>query len=65
MESQLAAVEKKLSIAQMQRGNVLAQNIKLWQRVRELERSMADSRSAKVEPLLRNCNDMTIKLHST
>ncbi|WGL64717.1 hypothetical protein QDX81_07425 [Pseudomonas sp. CW003PS] len=62
MESQLAALEKTLSIAQMQRDNVLAQNMKLWQRVRELERSMADSRSghsAKVEPLLRNNNDMT------
>ena len=65
MESHLTTLEKTLSIAQMQRDNVLAQNIKLWQRVRELERSMADSRSAKVEPLLRNCNDMPIKLHST
>lgn len=55
MESQLAALEKTLSIAQMQRDNVLAQNMKLWQRVRELERSMAYSRSvhsAKMEPLL-------------
>lgn len=55
MESQLAALEKTLSIAQMQRDNVLAQNMKLWQRVRELERSMAYSRSghsADVEPLL-------------
>lgn len=55
MESQLAALEKTLSIAQMQRDNVLAQNMKLWQRVRELERSMAYSRSghsAEVEPLL-------------
>lgn len=55
MESRLAALEKTLSIAQMQRDNVLAQNIKLWQRVRELENSMAYSRSghsAKVETLL-------------
>ena len=55
MESQLAALEKTLSIAQMQRDNVLAQNMKLWQRVRELERSMAYSssvHSAKMEPLL-------------
>lgn len=55
MESQLAALEKTLSIAQMQRDNVLAQNMKLWQRVRELERSMAYSRSghsAEVELLL-------------
>lgn len=61
MESQLAALEKSLSIAQMQRDNVLAQNMKLWQRVRELERSVVDSRSGhsvKVEPLLRNNNDM-------
>jgi hypothetical protein len=61
MESQLAALEKTLSIAQIQRDNVLAQNMKLWQRVRELERSMAYSRSgrsSKVEPLLRNNNDM-------
>lgn len=62
MESQLAALEKSLSIAQIQRDNVLAQNMKLWQRVRELERSMANSRSgrsSKVEPLLCNSNDMT------
>ena len=55
MESQLAALEKTLSIAQMQRDNVLAQNMKLWQRVRELERSMAYSRSghsAEVEACL-------------
>ena len=58
MESQLAALEKTLSIAQMQRDNVLAQNMKLWQRVIDLERSMAYSRSSKVEPLLRNNNDM-------
>lgn len=62
VEGQLAALEKKLSIAQMHRDNVLAQNMKLWQRVRDLERSMALSRSGhspKVEPLLRNDNDMT------
>lgn len=62
IESQLAALEKELSIAQMQRDNVLAQNMKLWKRVRELERSLVDSRSgrsAKVESLLRNNNDMT------
>ena len=58
MESQLAALEKTLSIAQIQRDNVLAQNMKLWQRVIDLERSMAYSRSSKVEPLLRNNNDM-------
>lgn len=59
---QLAALEKTLSIAQMQRDNVLAQNMKLWQRVRELESSMAYSgsgHSAKVEPLLRNSSDIT------
>ncbi len=53
MESRLAALERTLSIAQMQRDNVLAQNMKLWQRVRELERSMAYSpsgRSAKSNP---------------
>ncbi|AZE96771.1 hypothetical protein C4J96_4693 [Pseudomonas orientalis] len=62
MESQLAALEKTLSIAQMQRDNVLAQNMKLWQRVRELEHSMAYSRSghsAKVESLLRSDKGMT------
>lgn len=62
MESQLAELEKTLLIAQMQRDNVLAQNMKLWQRVRELERLMACSRSdhsVKVESLLRNNNDMT------
>ncbi|MNG38277.1 hypothetical protein D3C84_1259160 [compost metagenome] len=61
MESQLAALEKTLSIAQIQRDNVLAQNMKLWERVRELERLMAYSRSgrsSKVEPLLRNNNEM-------
>lgn len=55
MESHLTTLEKTLSIAQMQRDNVLAQNMKLWQRVRELERSMAYSSSvlsAKMEPLL-------------
>ncbi|WP_416199717.1 MAG: NPH3 domain-containing protein [Pseudomonas shahriarae] len=58
MESQLGALEKTLSITQIQRDNVLAQNMKLWQRVRELERSIAYSRSSKVESLLRNNNDM-------
>lgn len=58
MESQLAALEKTLSITQIQRDNVLAQNMKLWQRVCELERSIAYSRSSKVESLLRNNNDM-------
>ena len=62
MESQLAALEKTLSIAQMQRDNVLAHNMKLWQRVRELEHSMAYSRSdhsAEVESLLRSDKGMT------
>lgn len=57
MESRLAALEKSLSIAQMQRDNVLAQNMKLWQRVRELEQPIGYSRSghsAKVETLLRS-----------
>ena len=61
MEQQLAALEKTLSIAQMQRDKVLAQNMTLWQRVRELECSNADSRScrsSKVEPLIRNNNDI-------
>ncbi|KAF2405925.1 hypothetical protein SAMN04490179_4817 [Pseudomonas antarctica] len=61
MERQLAALEKALSIAEMQRNKVLAQNMKLWQRVRELERSMADSRSGRssnVDPVLRNNNGM-------
>ncbi|QXI11266.1 hypothetical protein [Pseudomonas zeae] len=61
MESQLAALKKTLSIAEMQRDNVLVQNMKLWQRVRELERLIVNSRSgcsAKVEPRLRNSNDM-------
>lgn len=43
LEAQLATLEKELSITKMQRDNVLAQNMKLWQRVRELERSMAGS----------------------
>ena len=63
MESRLAALEKTLSIAQMQRDNVLAQNIKLWQRVRELEHSMAYSRlahSAKVETLLHSDKGITL-----
>lgn len=63
MESKLAALEKALSIAQMQRDKVLAQNMKLWQRVRELECSMDYSRSghsAKVEPLLRNHSGTTL-----
>ncbi|KPC11550.1 Uncharacterized protein AC500_1202 [Pseudomonas amygdali pv. lachrymans] len=61
MESRLAALEKTLSIAQMQRDDVLAQNLKLWQRVRELESSMDYSRSvhsAKVESLLRSDRGM-------
>jgi hypothetical protein len=61
MESRLAALEKTLSIAQMQRDNVLAQNLKLWQRVRELGSSMDHSRSAhsaKVESLLRSDKGM-------
>jgi len=45
MENRLATLKKTVSIAQMQRDNVLAQNMKLWQRVRELEHSMANSRS--------------------
>ncbi len=62
MESRLAALEKKLSISQVQRDNVLAENIKLWQRVRELEHSMAFIRSgasAKVESLLHSDRGMT------
>lgn len=62
MESRLAVLEKTLSIAQMQRDNVLAQNMKLWQRVRELEHLMAYScsgRSAKVETLLRSDKGVT------
>lgn len=51
MESQLTALKQELSIAQLQRDNALTQNMKLWERVRELERSMIDSRSAKVDPL--------------
>lgn len=43
LEAQLAALEKELSITKMQRDNVLAQNMKLWHRVRELERSMVGS----------------------
>lgn len=63
MESRLAALEKTLSIVQMQRDNVLAHNLKLWQRVRELEHSIAYSRSghsAKVETLLRSDKGMNI-----
>ncbi|MFG0918846.1 hypothetical protein [Pseudomonas fulva] len=62
LESRLAALEKTLSIAQMQRDNVLAQNIKLWQRVRELEHSVACSRSghsAKIETLPRSDKGIT------
>lgn len=54
MESQLIALEKELKTAQVQRDKVLAQNLKLWERVRKLERSMFDSsskRSAKVTTL--------------
>lgn len=61
IKSTLAALENTLSIAQMQRDNVLAQNMKLWQRVCELERLMRYSRSgdsAKVE-YLRGENNVT------
>jgi hypothetical protein len=51
MESQLAALGKELSIAQMQRDNVLAQNMKLWERVRELEREKAGKPSGNVHQL--------------
>lgn len=43
LEAQLVALEKELSITNMQRNNVLAQNMKLWHRVRELEQSMVGS----------------------
>lgn len=62
MKSRLAALEKTLSIAQMQRDNVLAQNMKLWQRVRELEHSMANNRSGhstNVETLMRSDKGVT------
>lgn len=55
MASRMAGLEKDLSIAQVQRDNVLAENMKLWQRVRELEHTIAFGRlahSAKVEKLL-------------
>lgn len=37
MEGQVARLENELSSAQINRDRVLAQNIKLWERVRELE----------------------------
>ena len=65
MESRLAALEKTLSTAQIQRDNVLAQNMKLWQQVRELEHSMASSssgRSAKVETQLHSDKGIILTL---
>jgi hypothetical protein len=49
IERQLAILKKELEIAQIQRDKVLAQNIKLWERVRELEYSLVISGSGKVE----------------
>ncbi|MBV4482898.1 hypothetical protein [Pseudomonas khavaziana] len=49
IERQLAVLRKELEIAQIQRDKVLAQNIKLWERVRKLEYSLVISRSGKVE----------------
>lgn len=51
LEIKLAALRKELSVAQDQRDKVLAQNLKLWERLREMECSMAGRRSAKVEIL--------------
>ncbi|EIU4987540.1 hypothetical protein MMK62_004466 [Pseudomonas aeruginosa] len=53
LENKLASLEKELSVAQEQRDKVLAQNLKLWERLREVECSMVGGRSAKVEILRR------------
>lgn len=51
LESRLSLLGHELSIALAQRDRVLTQNLQLWERVRELERSNTDNRTAKVEPL--------------
>jgi hypothetical protein len=50
MESQFASLEKELLTAQIQRDKVLAQNMKLWDRVRELEYSLKNTGTANVKP---------------
>ncbi|WP_350599426.1 hypothetical protein [Pseudomonas sp. 65/3-MNA-CIBAN-0223] len=49
IEDQLKKLENELSVAQSNRDKALAQNIKLWERVRELELLLETSVSAKVE----------------
>jgi hypothetical protein len=53
MESQLALLEKELLTAQIQRDKVLAQNMKLWDRVRELEYSLTNTGTANVKQFRR------------
>jgi hypothetical protein len=53
MESQLASLEQELLTAQIQRDKVLAQNMKLWDRVRELEYSLTNMGSANVKQFKR------------
>lgn len=53
IEGQFSKLEKELSVAQSNRDKVLAQNIKLWERVRELELLLETSVSAKVEHIRR------------
>lgn len=51
LENKMATLEKELSTTQAQRDKVLSQNIKLWERVRELERAMAGQPSGNVHQL--------------
>ncbi|OEO24870.1 hypothetical protein AX279_15550 [Pseudomonas sp. J237] len=53
MESLLASLERELSMAHIQRDKVMAQNMKLWDRIRELEHSLTNTGGANVKQLRR------------
>lgn len=51
LEKRIARLEDELARAQEQRGRALVQNMKLWERVRDLERAMVEQPSANVRVL--------------
>ncbi|WP_426810440.1 hypothetical protein ABOC32_06295 [Pseudomonas sp. WOUb67] len=52
LEKRIAKLEDELARAQEQRGRALVQNMKLWERVRELERALVGHPSGNVRMLL-------------
>lgn len=51
LEDKLMLQGKELSMVRAQRDRVLAQNIQLWERVRELELELSQNRSRKIHHL--------------